>query len=201
MNKKTARAKQKRTRNNGSVKKSDKSSEPALVTEEKDIENENKSSQRSKPVNVELTWYKGHCKWFNSVKGWGFLNIDKDDTEASIKDYEPSGDIFVYQSSIMKEGFRSLGLGEEVQFQAKRTDKGWEAVTVKGLEGLPIQGTDKLSVRRMKKKRCFNCGNITRHLAADCPHPPLPKRCHHCKVELELDLFSYSTYVFSPMHI
>ena len=54
MNKKTARAKQKRTRNNGSVKNSDKSSEPTIVTEKKDIENENKSSQRSKPVNVEL---------------------------------------------------------------------------------------------------------------------------------------------------
>ena len=37
----------------------------------------------------------------------------------------------------------------------------------------------------MCKVRCFNCGNVARHLAAECPHPPLPKRCHHCKVETE----------------
>ena len=30
--------------------------------------------------------------------------------------------------------------------------------------------------------RCFNCGDVSRHLASACPHPPLPKRCHHCKV-------------------
>lgn len=29
--------------------------------------------------------------------------------------------------------------------------------------------------------RCYNCGDFANHIAAKCPHPPLPKRCHFCK--------------------
>ena len=31
--------------------------------------------------------------------------------------------------------------------------------------------------------RCYNCGDFGNHLAAKCPHGPLPKRCHYCKAE------------------
>lgn len=29
--------------------------------------------------------------------------------------------------------------------------------------------------------RCYNCGDFGNHMAAKCPHGPLPKRCHSCK--------------------
>lgn len=29
--------------------------------------------------------------------------------------------------------------------------------------------------------RCYNCGDFGNHIAAKCPHGPLPKRCHNCK--------------------
>ena len=29
--------------------------------------------------------------------------------------------------------------------------------------------------------RCYNCGDLGSHIAAKCPHGPLPKRCHNCK--------------------
>ncbi|KAL8600129.1 hypothetical protein ACOMHN_060081 [Nucella lapillus] len=29
--------------------------------------------------------------------------------------------------------------------------------------------------------KCYNCGDFANHLAAKCPHGPLPKRCHQCK--------------------
>ena len=82
--------------------------------------------------------------------------------------------------------------------QVQRRARGWEAVQVVSQgEG---QGTRRLARGRkvshiyliylskyfnisICKVRCFNCGNVARHLAAECPHPPLPKRCHHCKVE------------------
>ena len=43
----------------------------------------------------------------------------KDDSEAGGEDV-PSGDIFVHQSVIRKEGFRCLEPGERVEFQAVR---------------------------------------------------------------------------------
>jgi cold shock CspA family protein len=45
----------------------------------------------------------GKCKWFNSAKGFGFITPN---------DGQP--DIFVHQTSIHSEGFRSLGEGEDV---------------------------------------------------------------------------------------
>ena len=79
-----------------------------------------KSEHLEKPN--DLKWYKGVCKWFNSSKGWGFLNVDPDTTTKSKTDTKdtPGGDIFVYQAAITKEGFRSLGPGENVEFQVSR---------------------------------------------------------------------------------
>ena len=136
-----------------------------------DPENNNKTETNSK-------WHHGVCKWFNSTKGWGFINIIKEADNSKDDEAAPSGDIFVYQSAIKKDGFRSLVAGQEVQFTVIRRAKGWEAREVR-----LVQGEAKTSAqRRNKKMRCFNCGNITRHLAAECPKPPLPKRCHNCKV-------------------
>merc|ERR1739842_115044 len=110
----------------------------------------------------------------------------KDNLENKSEDKnKPCGDIFVHQAVIEKEGFRSLGLGEEVEFQAIRSDKGWEAVRVRGVDGKQILGMVR-EERRKKKARCFNCGHVGHHLALSCPQPPLPKRCHHCKSEAHL---------------
>ena len=95
-------------------------------------------------------WHPGVCKWFNSSKGWGFINTSEHDLESKVVDNNmPTGDIFVHQAVIEKEGFRSLGMGEEVEFQAKRSDKGWEAVRVRGVDGKEIIGM----VREEKKQK------------------------------------------------
>ena len=84
----------------------------------------------------EADWHTGVCKWFNPSKGWGFINVTEKQAEggelseaeetkvcksesATVeksrdgkdeKPFEeaelPSGDIFVHQSTIQKEGFR-----------------------------------------------------------------------------------------------
>ena len=98
----------------------------------------------------EICWHLGVCKWFNSSKGWGFINTSEHDLESKVVDNNmPTGDIFVHQAVIEKEGFRSLGMGEEVEFQAKRSDKGWEAVRVRGVDGKEIIGM----VREEKKQK------------------------------------------------
>ena len=102
-------------------------------------------------------WHLGVCKWFNSSKGWGFLNTSDHDLESKIVDNNmPTGDIFVHQAAIEKEGFRSLGMGEEVEFQAIRSDKGWEVVRVRGVDGKDILGM----MREEKKQNKIRQGYL-----------------------------------------
>jgi CspA family cold shock protein len=59
--------------------------------------------------------YKGTVKWFNNVKGYGFLG------------YDGGNDVFVHFSSIQKDGYKSLKEGEEVVFDIVQGVKGPQA--------------------------------------------------------------------------
>lgn len=57
----------------------------------------------------------GNVKWFDSKKGYGFIN-------------GPEGqDVFVHYSSIDGDGFRSLREGEHVEYELIETAKGLAA--------------------------------------------------------------------------
>ncbi|XP_059473335.1 protein lin-28 homolog [Neocloeon triangulifer] len=115
---------------------------------------------------------RGRCKWFNVAKGWGFITPD-----------DGGQDVFVHQSVIQMNGFRSLGDDEEVIFSCKASDKGLEATNVTGVDGGDCHGSHRrpLSKKRFRKIRCYNCGEFANHIAAKCSMGPQPKRCHHCK--------------------
>jgi CspA family cold shock protein len=59
--------------------------------------------------------YKGKVKWFNNVKGYGFLGRDG------------GSDVFVHFSSIQKDGYKSLKEGDEVIFDIIQGEKGPQA--------------------------------------------------------------------------
>lgn len=61
---------------------------------------------------------KGTVKWFNSAKGYGFLECDS------------GGDIFVHFSAIIADGFRTLKEGQRVEFVVGDSDKGPQAQDV-----------------------------------------------------------------------
>ena len=58
----------------------------------------------------------GRVKWFNDAKGFGFIVPEEDG--------EDFGDIFVHQSAIQSDGFRTLTEGERVEFELVDGEKG-----------------------------------------------------------------------------
>ena len=58
----------------------------------------------------EGTQAKGTCAWFDTTKGFGFINIEG----------EEGPDIFVHQTDIYARGFRSLAEGEPVEFMVSK---------------------------------------------------------------------------------
>ncbi|KAF5842927.1 hypothetical protein DUNSADRAFT_3954, partial [Dunaliella salina] len=80
--------------------------------------------------------HEGVCKWFNATKGFGFI------TPLSPQAGVGAGeDLFVHQSNIASEGFRSLREGETVEYDTETSPDGrTKAINVTGPRGSPPQG-------------------------------------------------------------
>lgn len=61
---------------------------------------------------------QGTVKWFNSSKGYGFIERDA------------GGDVFVHFNAIVAEGYRSLDEGQRVEFSVVEGEKGPQAQDV-----------------------------------------------------------------------
>jgi cold shock protein len=60
----------------------------------------------------------GTVKWFNSSKGYGFIQRQQGD------------DIFVHFNAIQGDGFKTLAEGQKVEFAVSETAKGLQAAEV-----------------------------------------------------------------------
>ena len=60
----------------------------------------------------------GKVKWFKDDKGFGFI------------EQENGEDVFVHQSAIQSEGFRTLSEGQQVEFDVEQGEKGLKAANV-----------------------------------------------------------------------
>ncbi|MEY8383598.1 cold-shock protein [Staphylococcus capitis] len=62
--------------------------------------------------------YNGTVKWFNSEKGFGFI------------ERENGGDVFVHFSAIVEDGYKSLEEGQNVEFDIVEGERGEQAANV-----------------------------------------------------------------------
>ncbi|MCF6159607.1 MAG: cold-shock protein [wastewater metagenome] len=60
----------------------------------------------------------GTVKWFNDKKGFGFITQDN------------GTDVFVHQTEIQSNGFRTLAEGDKVNFEVIKDHKGYKASKV-----------------------------------------------------------------------
>ncbi|MFD1706661.1 cold-shock protein [Siminovitchia sediminis] len=60
----------------------------------------------------------GTVKWFNSEKGFGFIEV------------EGANDVFVHYSAIQGEGFKTLDEGQQVEFEIVEGQRGPQAENV-----------------------------------------------------------------------
>ncbi len=64
----------------------------------------------------------GTVKWFNPVKGYGFIGRDGGD------------DVFVHFTAVQMGGYRQLREGQKVEFSVEQGPKGLQAANVVPLE-------------------------------------------------------------------
>jgi CspA family cold shock protein len=62
---------------------------------------------------------RGKVKWFNDLKGYGFITSDMN-----------SQDLYVHHSEIKKSGYKTLRVGEEVEFEVAESPQGLQATNV-----------------------------------------------------------------------
>lgn len=66
---------------------------------------------------------QGVVKWFNDVKGFGFITSD-----------EGGEELFAHFSAIEMKGFKSLKEGQRVTFEVVEGSKGKQATHIKPIE-------------------------------------------------------------------
>lgn len=71
-----------------------------------------------------MTQQTGIVKWFNAVKGYGFIAPEAGDA-----------DVFVHHSQLPGEGYRNIHDGDRVSFDLVDVGKGPQARNVKLLHG------------------------------------------------------------------
>jgi cold shock protein len=64
----------------------------------------------------------GTVKWFSDQKGYGFITPD-----------DGGKDLFVHQSAIVADGYRSLAEGAKVSYDTEQGQKGPSAANVRVL--------------------------------------------------------------------
>jgi CspA family cold shock protein len=76
------------------------------------------STAQRKEHGAGMTKVRGHVKWFNDAKGYGFIARENGE------------DVFVHYTAIQQDGFKTLSEGQPVEFEIVQGNKGPQAANV-----------------------------------------------------------------------
>lgn len=71
---------------------------------------------------IRRTYMTGKVKRFNAVKGFGFIECDGKD------------DIFFHYSELVMDGYKTVAVGDNVEFEISESEKGERAVNIRVLK-------------------------------------------------------------------
>lgn len=120
----------------------------------------------------------GSCKWFNVLKGFGFIVLD-----------DTSEDVFVHQSELKMAGFRSLEEGERVAFYVRSRNNGlregaleaWQVGPEDESKALIGSSIRPLGAKKDRLIRCYKCGRFGNHVAQRCRKVEADQKvCYGC---------------------
>ena len=77
------------------------------------------TEQSSSDVQQETVRIRGRVKWFDAVKGYGFVSSERD-----------PGDVFLHHSALLQAGHQGVEQGATVECDVVRGPKGLQAVRV-----------------------------------------------------------------------
>mmetsp|Transcript_29104 Transcript_29104/g.70991 ORF Transcript_29104/g.70991 Transcript_29104/m.70991 type:complete len:579 (+) Transcript_29104:301-2037(+) len=110
--------------------KSKQTADPKTETQRIPLSGDQKAGKNNGSVRRLPQRQTGTCKWFNTIKGYGFILPE-----------EGNDDIFVHQTAIKAIGFRSLAEGEKVEFDVEVDENGRKkARNVTGPNGDYVRG-------------------------------------------------------------
>ena len=93
---------------------------------------------------MNMAQYTGTCKWFDATKGFGFITPN-----------EPGDDVFVHQTAIHAEGFRSLAEGEPLEYDVVQENGKTKADNVTGPDGDYVRGAPRPEPRDYPPRRDY----------------------------------------------
>lgn len=93
----------------------------------------------------------GTVKWFNNAKGYGFIRPD-----------EGGDDLFVHYSYIVGGGYKTLSVGQGVEYEPREASKGYHAVNLKPREKWQERPQEGPASRRNRPRQ---------HNGEDCTPP------------------------------
>lgn len=113
-------------------------------------------------------------KWFNNEKGYGFVEDNN------------NNDIFVHYSTLKQDNYQTLQIGDIVEFDLVRTEKGYQAKNVI----LKVQNKIKKIVTKENIGLVADIATIaglvlsTIRINNDIPKNPININCQNCEIQI-----------------